>query len=253
LRVLSAFRPLDLPDLHWVIMSEIDEAEALAPGRSLRNRTLAWLAILIPVIGVVAFAFARSLARPLEELSRRAVELARPHLDVPVETMGRDEITRLAHSFDSIRESFGAVVARQERAIDALSTPLIPLREGVAAMPLVGELDPRRLARTRQTLVEGLHESGAHTALLDLTAVPRLDPESAAALVAAARAARLLGAEVILTGIRPEIAASLVDFDLDLEGIPTERSLERGMERAMAKDEERESGGPGDSPDEEEL
>jgi anti-anti-sigma regulatory factor/HAMP domain-containing protein len=248
--VLSAFRPLELRDLHWVIMSEIDREEAFAPVRSLRNRTLAWLAVLVASIGLVAFAFARSLTRPLEELSRSAAALAEGNLDVPIETAGHDEIARLSRSFDAMRQSLRDLVQRQERAIDALSVPLIPLSAGVVAMPLVGELDPRRLARTRETLVRGLHESGAQTALLDLTGVPHLDPESAAGLVAAARAARLLGAEVILTGIRPEIAAGLVDLDLDLGNIPTERSLESGIARAVAGDGER----PGEttSPHEEE-
>ena len=233
--VFSAFRPLDLPDLSWVIMSEIDREEAFAPVRSLRNHTLVWLAVLAVVIGIVAFAFARSLTRPLEELSRGAAELAQGHLDVPIETTGHDEIGRLSRSFDAMRESLRELVHRQERAIDALSVPLIPLGAGVVAMPLVGELDPRRLAGARKALVEGLHESGAHTALLDLTGVPHLDIESAAGLVAAARAARLLGARVILTGIQPEIAAGLVDLDLDFQNIPTERSMASGMALALAE------------------
>jgi methyl-accepting chemotaxis protein len=236
--VLSAFKPLQLPDLHWVIMSEIDREEAFAPVRSLRNRTLAWLAVLVAAIGLIAAALARSLIRPLEDLSRSAAELAQGDLDVSIETSGHDEIARLSRSFDAMRDSLRELVRRQERAIDALSVPLIPLSDGVVAMPLVGELDPRRLARTRETLVEGLHSSGARVALLDLTGVPRLDPEGAAGLVAAAR---------ILTGIRPEIAASLADLNLDLENIPTERSLESGIARALAG-----AGGATPSPEEEE-
>jgi anti-anti-sigma regulatory factor len=248
--VFSAFRPLELPDLDWVIMSEIDREEAFAPVRSLRNRTLVWLAVLTALIGLVAFAFARSLTRPLEALSRGAAELAQGHLDASIETAGHDEIARLSRSFDTMRQSLRELVQRQERAIDALSVPLIPLGTGVVAMPLLGELDPRRLSRTRETLVEGLHETGAHTALLDLTGVPHLDPESAAGLIAAARAGRLLGAQVILTGIRPEIAASLVDLDLDLENIATERSMASGLARAVSGGGTTREGAT--SPDEEE-
>jgi rsbT co-antagonist protein RsbR len=132
-----------------------------------------------------------------------------------------------------MRVSLQSHIRRQEREIDALAVPLIPLRDDIVAMPLVGELDERRLAKTRQKLVEGLHASGARAVLLDLTGVPRLDDQGADGILRAAKAARLLGVQVVLTGMQAGVAESLADWELDLDGIDTARSLESGIQAAL--------------------
>jgi methyl-accepting chemotaxis protein len=231
--VLSAYRPLDIPDVDWVVMSEIDEAEAFRPAASLRNRALFWLGILIVLFVIVAVAFSQSLTRPLKALSRGAAELARGELEVQVDTHGQDEIGDLARSFDAMRQSLKELVDRQESAIEALSTPLIPLHEEVTVMPLVGDLDENRVERIREGLVNGLHESGARVAILDVTGVPGLEEGVAVGLVRVAKAARLLGARVIITGMQPELAKSLVEYDLHLDGIASERTLRHGIDTAM--------------------
>jgi anti-anti-sigma regulatory factor len=100
-------------------------------------------------------------------------------------------------------------------------------------MPLVGELDERRIRRIRSDLVEGLHKSGARTVIIDITGVPGLSPEAAQALTRAAQAIRLLGAASILTGMRPEVADGLVELNLHLEGVVTRQSLQGGIEYAL--------------------
>jgi methyl-accepting chemotaxis protein len=231
--VLSAYRPLDISDVDWVVMSEIDEAEAFRPAASLRNRALFWLGILIVLFVIVAVVFSQSLTRPLKALSRGAAELARGELEVQVDTRGQDEIGDLARSFDAMRQSLKELVDRQESAIEALSTPLIPLHDEVTVMPLVGDLDEQRVERIRESLVNGLHESGARVAILDVTGVPALEESVAVGLVRVAKAARLLGARVIITGMQPELAKSLVELDLQLDGIASERTLRHGIDTAM--------------------
>jgi len=233
--VLSAYRPLDIADVQWVIMSEIDRAEALEPVRSLRNRALTVLGILVVVILSVATWFASTLTRRVKTLARVAGELAQGRLDRVVEVAGNDEIGDLARSFETMRGSLQSLVQQQEREIDALSVPLIPLRDAVLAMPLVGELDPRRMSKVRSTLVEGLHAANAKAVLLDLTGVPRLDEQGAAGMIGAARAARLLGVQVVLTGMQADVAKSLADLDLHLDGIETARSLESGIRVALER------------------
>jgi anti-anti-sigma regulatory factor/HAMP domain-containing protein len=233
--VLSAYRPLDIADVSWVIMSEIDRAEALAPVRSLRNRALTVLAILVVAILGIATWFASTLTRPIKKLARVAGELAKGRLDQVVEISGSDEIGDLARSFETMRGSLQSLVRQQEREIDALSVPLIPLRDGVLAMPLVGELDPRRLNKVRATLVEGLHAANAKAVLLDLTGVPRLDEQGATGMIGAARAARLLGVQVVLTGMQADVARDLADLDLHMDGIETARSLENGIRVALER------------------
>ncbi|MHC5027417.1 MAG: HAMP domain-containing protein [Planctomycetota bacterium] len=233
--VLSSYRPLKIMDLSWSILSEIDEAEAFGSITAARDRVLVGLAILVVIVVIVAFMFARTLTRPIEALSASAAELARGNLETTVDTARSDEIGDLARSFSRMQQSLRELVNRQTDAIDALSTPLIPLHEQVMIMPLVGELDDRRLARVRETLVHGLHRSAARVAIIDITGVPALDQAVAAGLVRAARSARLLGAKVVITGMQPTIASALVDLDLDFADVRAERSLQRGIEVAMAE------------------
>ena len=231
--VLSSFRPLSIQDLDWAIMSEIDQEEAFAPVQAFRNKLIPWILALILGILLVAFSFSRTLTRRLVSLTIKAGDLAGGDLHTQIETNGNDEIADLATSLESMRKSLCRLVKRQEAEIEALATPLIPLRDDVVAMPLVGDLDPQRIDKARQTLIQEIHAGGVKAALLDLTGVPRLDEASAMALMGTAKAARLLGARVVITGLRPEIAQGLADLDLHLDGITTERSLQSGMKEIL--------------------
>jgi anti-anti-sigma regulatory factor len=227
--VLSSFRPLRVKGMRWVIMSEIDQAEARAPVRAMRNRVMYFTAVLLAFIGIVAIGFSRSLTRPIRRLTSTASEVASGHLDVEIDVMGEDEIADLARSLDTMRGAVKEMIEHQERAIDALSVPLIPLRDDVVTMPLVGELDQRRLSRIRDTLINGVHDSKAKVALLDMTGVPFLDDGGAETLGGIARAARLIGAEVVITGVRPAIAASIANLDFGVDGLRFEHSLQSGV------------------------
>jgi anti-anti-sigma regulatory factor len=94
------------------------------------------------------------------------------------------------------------VIAAQQAALRERSTPLVPIADGVLAMPLVGTVDNVRASEILETLLQGISERSAHTAILDITGVRAVDAQTANALVGAARAARLLGARVVLTGAR---------------------------------------------------
>jgi methyl-accepting chemotaxis protein len=231
--VLSAFRPLDILGVNWAIMSEIDESEAFEGVTTLRNGMLVGLVLLIPGAVLIAVIFSRSLILPLKALSARATDLAKGSLEVDIDTRGHDEIAELARSFDTMRQSIQELINRQAAAIDALATPLIPVHDEVVVVPLVGELDLKRMDRIREALVEGLYGSEARVAIIDVTGVPKLDETIAAGLSRAALSAQLLGAQVIITGMRPEIARDLAASDVRLEGIITERSLARGIEVAL--------------------
>jgi anti-anti-sigma regulatory factor len=121
------------------------------------------------------------------------------------------------------------VIAAQEAAIRELSTPLIPLADGVVAMPLVGTISTARAQQIMETLLEGIGIHQAHVALIDITGVKVVDTQVADALLRAARAARLLGAQVVLTGIGPEIAQTLVSLGADMSGIATRGTLREGI------------------------
>ncbi|WP_437964634.1 PAS domain-containing protein [Sorangium sp. So ce260] len=125
------------------------------------------------------------------------------------------------------------IIAGQQAALRELSTPLIPLADGVVAMPLVGTIDSGRAEQIMETLLSGITSQGAHTAILDITGVRAVDTHVADALTRTARAAQLLGTRVVLTGVRPEVAQTLVTLGVDLSGITTLSTLQSGIAHAL--------------------
>ncbi len=127
------------------------------------------------------------------------------------------------------------VIQAQQAALRELGTPLIPIADGVIAMPLVGTIDRERAQQILETLLCALGEKHAAVAILDITGVKSVDGEVAAALVRVAQAARLLGADVVLTGIRPVVAQALVELDTELRGLVTCGTLQSGIAYALKR------------------
>jgi rsbT co-antagonist protein RsbR len=127
------------------------------------------------------------------------------------------------------------MISIQATALAELSTPLIPISERVVVMPLIGSLDEQRAQRVLDTLLHGVSGSGAQIAILDITGVPVVDTQVANALIRAAQSVKLLGAQVVLTGIRPEVAQTLVGLGADLNDIITRSSLQSGIAFAAAR------------------
>ncbi|HSO00661.1 MAG TPA: STAS domain-containing protein, partial [Candidatus Nanopelagicales bacterium] len=127
------------------------------------------------------------------------------------------------------------IIRVQDEALRELEAPLIPVHEQVVVMPLVGTVDAGRLTRVMETLLAGLSERKAQVAILDVTGVRRVDAQVAEGLMRVARAARLLGAEVMLTGIGAEVARTLVELGADLGDIATSLHLQAGIARAMRR------------------
>ncbi len=124
-------------------------------------------------------------------------------------------------------------ISAQQDALRELSTPLLPIADGVLAMPLVGAIDRERAHQIIDGLLHGIATHRAHTAILDVTGIRLMDTEVARAVIQAARAARLVGAQVVLTGISPEVAQTLVTLDVDLGGITTLATLATGIAHAL--------------------
>jgi len=134
------------------------------------------------------------------------------------------------------RESLQAqVIAAQRVALLEMSTPLVPIAEGVVAMPLVGALDRERGQRALEALLQGVTQASARTAIVDITGIKAVDAEAVAALVQASQAVRLLGAEVVLTGIGAAVAQTLVELGGDLGGLVTRGTLQAGITYALRR------------------
>ena len=125
------------------------------------------------------------------------------------------------------------IIAAQQSALQELSTPLLPLSNKVVLMPIVGAMDSRRAQQVIETLLEGVSQYNAEIAILDITGVQVVDTQVANTFIQSARAVQLLGARVMLTGIRPEVAQTLVQLGVDLQGMLTRGSLQSGIAYAF--------------------
>jgi PAS domain S-box-containing protein len=121
------------------------------------------------------------------------------------------------------------LIEAQAVALQELSTPLIPISDTVLVMPLIGRIDTRRAGQILETLLTGVQEQQADLAIIDITGVNLVDTQVAQALIQAARAVKLLGARVVLTGLRPEVAQTLVSLGVDLSDIVTRGTLQSGI------------------------
>jgi rsbT co-antagonist protein RsbR len=127
------------------------------------------------------------------------------------------------------------LIDAQRDALRELSTPLIPITDDVVIMPLIGTVDSGRAQQIMETLLEGVARQQAKLAILDITGVSLIDTQVAQALIQAAQAVRLLGAQVMLTGIQPQIAQTLIHMGVDLSSILTRGSLQSGIASALTQ------------------
>lgn len=125
------------------------------------------------------------------------------------------------------------IIQIQAATLAEISTPLIPLSDDVLVMPLIGAIDTQRAQNVLTALLEGIERSRARAVILDITGVAVVDTQVANGLIRAAQAVQLLGAQVILTGIRPEVAQTLVGLNVNLTGIVTLATLQRGVQFAL--------------------
>jgi rsbT co-antagonist protein RsbR len=128
-----------------------------------------------------------------------------------------------------------AVISRQQREMLELSTPVVKLWDGILALPLIGTLDSERTQVVMESLLQRIVETGAEIAIVDITGVPTVDTLVAQHLMKTVTAARLMGAECIISGIRPQIAQTIVHLGVDLRDITTKASLADALALALKR------------------
>ncbi|AKT37414.1 PAS domain-containing protein [Chondromyces crocatus] len=124
---------------------------------------------------------------------------------------------------------------RLRSTLDSISTPLIPITDRVTVMPLIGQMDPDRANRVMSGALEGVQARQTSVVILDVTGLVEIDTQVACAVVNTARALRLLGAQTMLTGLRPAVAQTLVNLGLDLQGIVTHGTLQAAIASALSE------------------
>jgi rsbT co-antagonist protein RsbR len=135
----------------------------------------------------------------------------------------------VAVSFVQERER---VIGEQQKAIRELSTPVLPVRERLLILPVIGTVDPLRARQLTEQLLRGIRTNRARVVVMDITGVPAMDQTVANHLVLTVEASRLLGATVIVTGLSAELAQTLVDVGIDLSKMRTVGDLQGGIEEA---------------------
>jgi rsbT co-antagonist protein RsbR len=156
--------------------------------------------------------FVLSLKRPLLDRLRKSGGEAM-QLVWPV-TLLIDELA--IHTMATYQKSREEVIVRQQREIAELSTPVVKLWEGVLALPVIGTLDSQRTQIVMENLLQSIVDEEATIAIIDITGVPTVDTLTAQYLLKTVAAARLMGADCIISGIRPQIAQTIVHLGVEL-------------------------------------
>jgi rsbT co-antagonist protein RsbR len=178
--------------------------------------------------------FVFSLKKPLFTRLRREVKNADTLAE---ETWATTELLDGLglYTTESYQKSREEVIARQQQDMLELSTPVVKLWEGVLALPLIGTLDSARTQIVMEALLQRIVETGAEVAIIDITGVPTVDTLVAQHLLKTVTAARLMGADCIISGIRPQIAQTIVHLGVALNNVITKANLADAFRLALAR------------------
>src|SRR5215471_4872780 len=179
--------------------------------------------------------FVFSLKQPLFQLLR--TELSRDGAALADETWRATVLLDRLGLFTTEvhQKSREEVIARQQEEMLELSTPVVQLWEGVVALPLIGTLDSSRTQVVMENLLQEIVTTGAEIAIIDITGVPTVDTLVAQHLLKTVSAGRLMGADCIISGIRPQIAATIVHLGVDLGAVLTKASLAGAFAEALSR------------------
>jgi rsbT co-antagonist protein RsbR len=169
--------------------------------------------------------FVFSLKQPLFELMRR--EYGRDAGAMADEMWAMSTLVDALGLFTTVvhQKTREEVILKQQQEMLELSTPVVMLWDGVLALPLIGTLDSARTQVVMESLLEKIVETGAAIAIIDITGVPTVDTLVAQHLLKTVAAARLMGADCIISGIRPQIAQTIVHLGVELTDVTTKATL----------------------------
>jgi rsbT co-antagonist protein RsbR len=133
------------------------------------------------------------------------------------------------------QQSREEIIKRQQMEMLELSTPVVKMWEGIVALPLIGTLDSARTNVVMESLLEQIVKTGSEIAIIDITGVPTVDTLVAQHLLKTVAAARLMGADCIISGIRPQIAQTMVHLGIDLTAVLTKASMAEALRAALTR------------------
>ncbi len=179
--------------------------------------------------------FIFSLKRPLFELVQQG--LADSPRELSEQTWVLSELLDLLglHTVTAFQKTREDVIQRQQEEMLELSTPVVKLWDGVLALPMIGTLDSQRTQVVMESLLQRIVDTGSEIAIIDITGVPTVDTLVAQHLLKTVTAIRLMGADAIISGVRPQIAQTIVHLGLDLQGIVTKANLADALALALKR------------------
>ena len=139
------------------------------------------------------------------------------------------------HTTEVYQQSREEVIARQQEDMLELSTPVVKIWDGIVALPLIGTLDSNRTGVVMESLLQRIVETGSEIAIIDITGVPTVDTLVAQHLLKTVAAARLMGADCIISGIRPQIAQTMVHLAIDLSSVTTKATMAEALRTALTR------------------
>jgi anti-anti-sigma regulatory factor/HAMP domain-containing protein len=234
--------------------------------------TLLTLAGFLALALLGVFLLGRYLTRPIEALVAGTQAVAAGDMNVAIPVRSRDQLGQMAESFNAMIANLRTAreeVAAQQRTLEQrvqertgdlqrtleqlqhsvqerqqlsatlqeISSPVVPVLKGVLIMPLIGVINAARGEMLTSALLAAIEEHRARIVILDVTGVPIIDEQTARILLESAQATRLLGAEVVLTGLRPELIQAQADdgLGLDLSGLVSRSNLQSGVAYALRR------------------
>jgi rsbT co-antagonist protein RsbR len=139
------------------------------------------------------------------------------------------------HTVKAFQRTREDVISRQQQEMLELSTPVVKLWEGILALPLIGTLDSARTQVVMESLLQKIVETGSQIAIIDITGVPTVDTLVAQHLLKTITALRLMGADCIISGVRPQIAQTIVHLGVDLQNVTTKANLSDALALAIKR------------------
>jgi len=179
--------------------------------------------------------FVLSLKQPLFSIIRKELAASPDAMfdEIWKTTLLVDKLALVtADAFQNTREKF---IARQQEELMELSTPVVKLWEGILALPIIGTLDSARTQVVMESLLQAVVQTNSRVAIIDITGVPTVDTLVAQHLLKTITAARLMGADCIISGVRPQIAQTIVHLGIDLAGVITKAKLADAFALALQR------------------